>query len=195
MDLAAVRMQDIDFGEMANALSKIARFNGRYRDLAYSVAQHGVMGADALYNETGDAQLAGCFLLHDGHEYLIGDTPMPAVNFFCVFLDEIEAEKLRLAIHQAKRELDTAIYLAAGLGDYPDRFPAYAREVKRMDERMLRAEAIALFGHRAGAHAPAARLPAPKLTGAIRPWGAMKAEEAFLDRLARYVGIEVRSAF
>jgi hypothetical protein len=37
------------------------------------------MGADALHRETGDALLAGYFLLYDGHEYVIGDITRPAV--------------------------------------------------------------------------------------------------------------------
>ena len=79
MDLMAVQPDEVDFAEMANCLSKIPRFNGRYRVPGYSVAQHCVMGADALYSECGDALLAGYFLLHDGHEYLSGDVTRPMV--------------------------------------------------------------------------------------------------------------------
>lgn len=206
MDLADVGAADIDFAEMAAGLSKIARFNGRYRCPSFSVAQHSIMGADALFAETGDQVEAGCFLLHDGHEYLIGDTPIPAVNLFCRMLghrlrshlqiegDSADAivEAMREAIAIAKSTIDRAIYRAAGIDGYPRLLPAYERSIKRMDERMLRAEGIALFGPRAAAHLPAARLPAPRLVGAIQPWGPMKAEEAFLDRLERYLGIAVR---
>jgi hypothetical protein len=207
MDLADVRSDDIDFAEMAAGLSKIARFNGRYRCPSYSVAQHSVMGADATFVESGNNALAACFLLHDGHEYLIGDTPIPAVNLFCRFLGHglrnggwpedvaTAAESaLREAISAAKASIDRAIYRAAGLADYPRLLPAYERAVKRMDEQMLRAEGIALFGGQAAIHLPAGRLPAPRLVGAIEPWGPMKAEQAFLDRLARYTGLDVRPA-
>lgn len=206
MDLAAPQVSDIDFAEMAAGLSKIARFNGRYACAAYSVAQHSVFCADALYAETGDAVLAGCGLLHDGHEYLFGDQPKPsaaliAVNVASIMRDggfapdvaEGAAQAVTEAIAAAKATLDAAIFGAAGVG-YPRLYPAYVRQVHDMDERMLRAEALALFGRKAGAHLPAARRPAPKLTSPIEPWGAGKAEMAFIDRLERYLGIVVRPA-
>lgn len=188
LDLRHVRAGDISFADMANALSKIARFNGIYRCPAYSVAQHSVMGADALFAETGDAALAGYFVLHDGHEYLTGDITRPMADFIGHFLP---AGVLKPALDAAKAVLDAAIYAAAGLPDLAN-MPAYRRQVKDMDERMLRAEGLALFGPQAGKHLPAADRPAPRLTGAIRPWAPMKAEEAFVERLGKYLGIDAR---
>lgn len=206
MNLAAPQVSDIDFAEMAAGLSKIARFNGRYACAAYSDAQHSVFCADALYAETGDAVLAGCGLLHDGHEYLIGDLTRPfasliALNVACVMREggfapdvaERAGAAVAEAIRAAKSAIDDAIFAAAGVG-YPRLYPAYVRQVHDMDERMLRAEGLALFGRKAGAHLPAARRPAPKLTSPIEPWGAAKAEMVFIDRLERYLGIVVRPA-
>ncbi len=201
MDLCNIGPGDIDFAEMAAGLSKLARFNGRYRDPSYSVAQHSVMGADALYNETGDAVLAGCFLIHDGHEYQLGDWVSPAIDALDHWLvklhDGHERQRpLQRAVRQAaalaKQHIDHAVYAAAGLSDYPRLYPVYARQVRDMDERMLRAEGLALFGPKAGKHLPAAKRQPPRLTGGIISWGAMKAEELFLDRLYRYLGIMAR---
>lgn len=200
MDLAAISPENIVFAEMAAGLSKIARFNGRYRCPVYSVAQHSVMGADALMNETGDTTLAGFFLLHDGHEYLFGDVTSPMTELLerkvaAVLkrfgLRDLPGDIVRHAMASAKADADRAIYSAAGLPAIAD-MPLYQRAVKTMDARMLRAEAIALFGAQAAHHVGAADVPAPKLTGAIRSWGAMKAEEAFVDRLERYLGIVAR---
>jgi hypothetical protein len=204
-DLARPGQDDIDFAAMANVLSKIARFNGIYRCPAYSVAQHSVMGADAVFTETGDAILAGYFVLHDGHEYLLGDWTRPAQDAlvyhareYCradersATLAQFVEQAVRKAFEMTKATLDAVIWQRAGIPPI-DRMPAYQRQVKAMDERMLRAEGLALFGAKAAPHLPAADMPAPRLTGAIRPWGAMKAEEAFLDRLHRYLGIEARS--
>lgn len=194
IDLARLREEDIDFAAMANALSKIARFNGIYRCTALSVAQHSVMGADALYNETGDAVLAGYFVLHDGHEYLIGDHTRPSVAFIAQTLERLlpgGAFALRQAYETGKAALDTIIHAASGMPPIAA-MPLYRRKVAEMDDRMLRAEAIALFGAHAATELPAADLSPPRLTGAIRPWGAMKAEEAFVNRLERYCGIVVR---
>ena len=75
------------------------------------------------------------------------------------------------------------------------RVPIYARQVKEMDERMCAAEARALFALSRGALPLIdCALPPPKLVGAIEPWGAMKTEEAFVDRLQKYLGIAARAA-
>lgn len=198
LNLAALSPADIDFAAMANALSKLPRFNGIYRDPAYSVAQHCVMGADALFAETGDALAAGYFVLSDGQRYLLGDWTRPAVDLVSHHLAAILQEcgvalgvGVRTAVTRARDQADAAIFAAASLAPLRDH-PRYGRLVADMDDRMLRAEIVALFGARAARHAPAAGRPVPKLTGAIRPWGPAKAEEAFLDRLGRYCGMVVR---
>lgn len=196
VDLAALTPDDIDFAAMASTLSKIARFNGINQGPAYSVGQHSVMGADALFRETGDGILAGYFLLHDGHEYLIGDITRPALQLIRIHLAELlgsGSELIRDAVSAAKASIDAEILQAAGLPPI-DRMPVYKRQVHEMDERMCFAEARALFHATGPVPLIQCDLPAPKLTGGLRPWGAMKAEEAFVDRLGRYLGIFVRSA-
>lgn len=205
MNLANVTVEDICFAEMAAGLSKIARFNGRYRCEAYSVAQHSVFVADALYEETGDAILAGCGLLHDGHEYLMGDIATPVAKLMeqvaaQIFIEAghtqemagFAANAIEQMISRIKADLDRAIFGKCGI-NYPGSYPIYARKVKQMDARMLRAEGIALFGPKAKAHLPAASINPPKLRGVIQPWGAMKAELAFLDRLEKYLNYVARA--
>lgn len=188
LDLANVLPSDIDFAEMAAGLSKIARFNGCNPQAAYSVAQHSVFLADALYAEHGDAELAGVGVLHDGHEYLIGDPTRPSVALFAHF----GGAAIYDAVDAAKASLDAPIFIAAGICAGGEIGPKIRDIVRDMDERMLRAEAAALFGPGAVRHLPALRRPAPRLKAAIEPWGAAKAELAFLDRLDRYLGISVR---
>lgn len=201
MNLAALQPADIDFSAMAAGLSKLACFNGAYRCEAYSVAQHCVMGADATMKETGDAVLAGYFLLHDGHEYIIGDWVRPAVKLIEHHYAIEHRRRFQkrpaghlsvgTAINLAKADIDRVILDAARLPPLA-RMPLYARQVRDMDERMLRAEGLALFGAKAAPHLPAADLPTPKLANAIVPWGPMKAELAFVDRLDRYLNIIAR---
>lgn len=203
-DLVNPKAADIDFADMANALSKIARFNGIYRCQAYVVGQHSVMGADALFRETSDSVLAGYFLIHDGHEYPFGDVTRPAVDIIQHWVGKLAVsagldrpdfiDKLvHRAIGEVKRSLDLAIYEAAKLPDIT-RMPIYVRQVRDMDDRMLVAEALALFGPNADPRCIPKGLKPPRLAGAIEPWGAMKAEIAFIDRLERYLGIVVRPA-
>ncbi|NMG39844.1 hypothetical protein GRZ55_11370 [Chelativorans sp. ZYF759] len=191
LDLAKLRLDDIVWPEIAAGLSKIARFNARPSGPAFSVSQHCVMGADAVFSETGDPVAAGYFLLHDAHEALLGDVPRPTADLIGRLLGARGRQRLASAIHTAKLAIDRVIYTRAGLAP-PDRVPGYQAIVRNMDERMLRAEALALFGPRAGEHVGAGDLPPPKLTGAIRAWGAMRAEEAWLTRLDRYLGIAER---
>ena len=203
-DLVDPKAVDISFGDMANTLSKLARFNGLYRCPAYSVAQHSVMGADALYRETGDGVAAGYFLLHDGHEYALGDITRPAVDLIQHHISRLAAEAglegggfldrlAHRALASVKRSIDVAIYQAAGLPDI-NGVSQYARQIREMDDRMLVAEATALFGVSSrSACLPRVALPPPKLVGAIVPWGAMKAELAFMARLQRYLGIAARA--
>lgn len=206
-DLVQPTVHDIDFADMAAGLSKIARFNGAHRGPAYSVAQHSVMGADALFVESGDSMLAGYFLLHDGHEYKLGDWTRPAVDAlihhalaYCgaddrtAGLKRFMGEAIRNAVEASKAAIDRAVWQAACLPDI-EKMPLYARQVRDMDNRMLRAEGRALFGPKAIPHLPAAGMAPPRLTGPIRPWAPMKAEEEFAKRLSRYLNIVVRETF
>ncbi|SCD25534.1 hypothetical protein [Brucella inopinata] len=191
MNLAQPVEGDIHWPTIAGALSKIARFNGFHSGPMLSVAQHCVMGADALASETGNTTIAAFFLLHDAHEALIGDWSRPAVLFLAdtlYDLHNVPMQSVREAVEAVKARLDQAIYRKAGL---PPHVPF---AVKQMDERMLRAETLALFGKKGLANLNAPELPMPKLTGAIKPWAPMKAEEAWLSRLSRYLGIDWRAA-
>lgn len=204
LDLVNVTPADIDFAAMAEGLAKIPHFNGLNPGPALSVAQHSVMGADALMNEIGDPLPAGYFLLHDAQEYIFGHWTRPSVDAVLhhllirvgrddstAGLKRFVATAFKEAVAKAKASIDQAIYAAARIPDITN-LPATNAQVKEMDDRMLRAEGLTLFGPKAARHLPAADRPAPKLTGAIKPWGAMKAEEAFIDRLQRYLGIQAR---
>lgn len=196
MNLADLKVEDIDFRRMANGLSKIARFNGAYDCAAYSVAQHSVMGADALWRETGNQIVAGYFVLHDGHEYIVGDQTRPALKLIGHHVEKMRAGSsamVEFAVANMKATIDAVIHRAAKLPPLVE-FPEYLRLVGDMDDRMLRAEGLALFGPKSERNLPAADMPPPRLTGSLRPWGAAKAEEAFLDRLDRYLGIRLREA-
>ncbi|MCC0035445.1 MAG: hypothetical protein H6887_09315 [Hoeflea sp.] len=207
-DLAAPDPVEIDFFAMANALSKIARFNGSNPGVAYSVAQHSVMGAEAVFNETGDDRLAALFLLHDGEEHLLGDKPTPSQRllvaaisstlqigertsqFYIELQDPNEAAVAGVLAetcwHLIKQKWREAGWLAAGLG-----LPSVAQQglIDDYDRRMCNAEMLALFGPAARAQAiPVSHVAPLKLKGGIKPWAAMKAEERFIACAKRFIG-------
>ncbi|EDQ33919.1 hypothetical protein HPDFL43_05680 [Hoeflea phototrophica DFL-43] len=190
-DLAAPDPLEIDFFAMANGLSKLARFNGSNPGLAYSVAQHSVMGAEAIHNETGDAQLAAWFLLHDGEEHLVGDKPTPAQALLVATIadaSELAAASADYCWDRIKRKWREAGWLAAALG-LPD--AGAQADLDDYDRRMCNAEMLALFGPAAHARTIPTVTRAPlRLKGAIRPWAPMKAEERFIECAHRFIGEE-----
>lgn len=187
IDLGNPDHEIVCFAEIANTLSKVARFNGRNRGIALSVAQHCVMGAQALMNEGATRLEASLFLLHDAHEWALGDLIRPSADLYAAACNELYGEtRLLDAIAACKSAWDEAIYFAAGLPGPEAWTKRQAKLVKDMDQRMQRAEAIALFGPSAAAKFP--QSTTPKLTGAIRPWPAGKAEEQFLSMARRLIG-------
>ncbi|WP_065091611.1 hypothetical protein [Rhizobium leucaenae] len=181
MDLAAPDQSSVCFLEMARTLAGINRFNGR----GISDAQHLVMGAQAILNEGCSSLSAALYFLHDGHEWALGDITRPMEQLLSVTLPSFA---IREAIRRAKEAWDAPIYAAANL-PLPEFWNAAQKKlVKAMDDRMCAAEAIALFGQRAASQFP--KFVVPKTTGAIRLWGAAKAEEEFRKMLYRLIGEE-----
>ncbi len=189
MDLAAPSVHEIDFEAMAAGLSKIARYNGTPPGPAFSVAQHSVMGAEALLNEGADELTAALYLLHDGHEYLFGDWTRPAQQTIAAVMreDSQEAANLFMAsLSRIKAAWDHVIYLEAGLPAPETWTNAQRKAVHTMDERMLTAEVAALFGPDAAKSLARPCYPKPKTRGAITAWPAMKAEERFRKMLEHF---------
>ena len=95
IDLLNPKESDVNICFIAQALSRIPRFNGLTGDYGtYSVAQHCVIGADAMYKATGDKELALSFLLHDAHEAFLGDITRPVQKCFgSDFCSQLESKK------------------------------------------------------------------------------------------------------
>jgi hypothetical protein len=76
--LLAMRVEDVDIGEIAASLSKIARYNGHTRGVrGYSVAQHSVLCANLIKAWGGGPVLEREALLHDAAEAYYGDVTWP----------------------------------------------------------------------------------------------------------------------
>lgn len=103
VDLLRPAPMQIDMGDIAWGLSRIARFVGQTKhEHFYSVAEHSLWVSIYLYRTTGDAEISLYGLLHDAHEAYTGDIPQP-VKSLPVVHDEITRMQARIqaAIYQA----------------------------------------------------------------------------------------------
>lgn len=191
-DLLAPDLASVDFDvAIPEGLARIARFSGHTRSGIFSVAQHSVLGADAIYRKTGDRTAAACFLLHDAHEHVLGDKATPIAEA------EVEtAERLMPGIggklvremqKAMKRRIDIAIYAAAGLGN--DGCPLrYRPLVAEYDLAMLATERRHLLGRAPKAWNPIVEAAQPiRLVGKLRVWPWPEAADEFRERLKAYL--------
>ncbi|MDP2410383.1 MAG: hypothetical protein Q8M26_08860 [Pseudolabrys sp.] len=118
IDLTNPTAADIDFAVIAEHLAKEKRYNGATPGVQYPVAQHCVIGADAILRDTGNIELAGYFLLHDGHEAFLKDDTTPKKRALAAVADEkfgILSEEIMAAFDLLTDRFDAAIHEAAGL--------------------------------------------------------------------------------
>lgn len=96
-----VKTEDICIEDIAHALSLQCRFNGHIGEF-YSVAEHSMMVADLVAEETEDPTVILTALLHDASEAYLGDIVSPLKQFlpdykkFELMVEEKIAEKFSL---------------------------------------------------------------------------------------------------
>lgn len=142
----------INIRSIGVVLARIPRFGGNTESGVLSIAQHCVEGARAILRDTGDRVAAAAFLVHDGHEAMIGDDVPPKIEALAIIAGELAGETddwaetnrenaqhwVKAAFCELKRRADSVIYPAAGL---PWPLPAeVACLVHEYDIRMLRTE-------------------------------------------------------
>jgi hypothetical protein len=181
IDLVVPRAADIDFTVLAEHLSKENRYNGATPNVAYSVAEHSVRGADAIIAETADRTLAAYFLLHDGAEAFLKDDTTPkkqALAEIAHLSFGILAAQVMAVFDELTERFDVAIHAAADLPWPPP--PETKAKIKHWDVRMFVTEWRDLMGS----------LPHPNwqpyddvipLSGRIIPWVWRDARNAFID--------------
>ena len=191
-DLAAPRAEDVNFEiDVAEALAREPRFGGHVRSGAYSVAQHCVLGADAILATTGSLELARAFLLHDAHEAYCKDIPSPLAAAFAgrvgalvnAHFAEAWAERVfPRALREMKAEIDGAIHAAAG-ATWP-LAPEIAEQVKAWDLGMLATERRQLLGPSPKPWHPSVEDVKPaRLRGRITVWPWPRAADEWRMRL------------
>jgi hypothetical protein len=204
LDLMAPTAAMIDLDtDVAEALAREPRFGGHVRGGPYSVAQHMVLGADAIVDQTGSIETARAFILHDAHEYACKDMMTPLAKALDLRVGKVIEDHLRLAgsppamiagagagifriaLAGLKADLDRAIHAAAG-HPWP-LAPEIAKRVAEWDLAMLAAERRHLLTPAPKPWDPAVEDWAPaKLKGRIQVWPWPKAADEWRDRLHRF---------
>jgi 5'-deoxynucleotidase YfbR-like HD superfamily hydrolase len=171
LDLLDPSPMDIEIGDIAHGIARVARWNGQTKgEHGFSVAQHSLVVEEiAAHIEPNlDTRWRLCALLHDAAEYVIGDMISPF--------------KAALGIDYKifEEKLEGAIHIRFGL---PPKTP---REIKALIKRADRAcaffEATQLAGF---GHEESIVLFGPPPAGyqlAIQPWSPSEAQRRYVER-------------
>lgn len=176
LDIVDPSPLDVEIGDIAHGLARVARWNGQTRGPEiFSVAQHALLVEALLATTTPDApapdRLAA--LLHDGPEYVIGDLISP-------FKAAVGGDYRRI-----ETRLMRAIHVRFGLP--PDLAPDLVKRIKAADRLSAFLEATALAGF---AESEARKLfgepplPVHRFAPFLEPIRPDEAEARFLARFA-----------
>jgi 5'-deoxynucleotidase YfbR-like HD superfamily hydrolase len=126
LDLLDPRPQDIEIGDIAQGLARVARWNGQTTgEHAFSVAQHALV-VEEIFTACQPAfgpsmQLAA--LLHDAPEYVVGDLISPfkaavGLNYKAFEMRLLDAIHRRFGIGPLEPEVSAAIKAADHVAAY-----------------------------------------------------------------------------
>lgn len=102
------RPEEVHFDDIANSLSKLARFNGHtLADRVYSVAQHAVNVSDWMALDGYRPSIVYAALHHDDDEYIFGDMSSPVKWMFGKELIKEKTKPIKAAIEE---KLDIVCY-------------------------------------------------------------------------------------
>jgi uncharacterized protein len=183
LDLLDPSPLDIEIGDIAHGLARVARWNGQTKgEHAFSVAQHSILVeaiAVALKPQLS-AKLRLAALLHDAPEYVIGDLISPFKAAMGLNYKSFEERILR------------AVHIRFGL---PPALPASVTQlIKKADKIAAYHEATQLAGFstadaRQYFGDPAALdIDLPGLLKRIEPLATAAAQAAYLERFAALEG-------
>ena len=171
LDLLDPSPMDIEIGDIAHGLARVARWNGQTTgEHGFSVAQHSVVVEEIAAHIRPDLEprwrLAA--LLHDAPEYVIGDMISPF--------------KAALGVDYRKFEdrLEAAIHVRFGL---PAHVPPLVKKlIKQADRACAFFEATQLAGFTVAESLEFFGRPPPGYHMAIEPVSPMQAEERYIHR-------------
>jgi len=181
LDLLDPSPFDIEIGDIAHGLARVARWNGQtIGEHAFSVAQHScVVEEIAAHIQPGlEPKWRLAALLHDASEYVIGDMISPFKS------------ALGMNYKAFEERLENAIHLRFGL---PPRSPAPIKKlIKQADRACAFFEATQLAGFERAESLKLFGTPPAGYDLVIEPLPAPVAQERYLERyrvLGEAIGI------
>ena len=177
LDLLDPSPMDIEIGDIAHGLARVARWNGQtVGEHGFSVAQHSIVVEEiAGHLEPAlDVRWRLAALLHDAPEYVIGDMISPfkaALGFDYKIFEE---------------KLEGAIHMRFGLSP---RTPAAVKAlIKRADRACAFFEATQLAGFEHQESLALFGAPPPGYALAIQPWAPFEAQRRYVERFEVLMG-------
>ena len=171
LDLLDPSPMDIEIGDIAHGLARVARWNGQtVGDNGFSVAQHSLVVEDiAAHLEPGlEVRWRLAALLHDAAEYVIGDMISPF------------KAALGIDYKTFEEKLEGAIHIRFGL---PPKTPAHIKAlIKKADHACAFFEASQLAGFEKTESVALFGLPPRGYELNIEPWAPSQAQARYVER-------------
>jgi uncharacterized protein len=174
LDLLDPSPLDVEIGDIAHGLARVARWNGQTMgDHAFSVAEHSVI-VERICLETRPgwpARWRMAALLHDAPEYVIGDMISP---FKAALGYDYKAFESRL---------ERAVHMRFGL---PPELPRTVKDaIKRADRVCAFHEAVQIAGFSVEEAAKFFGRPRVRMPVTLAPLPASEAQALYLERFER----------
>jgi 5'-deoxynucleotidase YfbR-like HD superfamily hydrolase len=171
LDLLDPSPLDIEIGDIAHGLARVARWNGQTTgDHGFSVAQHSLVVEEIVghIEPRLEARWRLAALLHDAPEYVIGDMISPF------------KAALGIDYRLFEEKLEAAIHIRFGL---PPKTPADIKAlIKRADIACAFFEATQLAGFEHGEALTLFGAPPPGYSLSITPWSPAEAQARYVAR-------------
>ena len=177
LDLLDPSPMDIEIGDIAHGIARVARWNGQTQgEHGFSVAQHSLVVEEIAghIQPQLDVKWRLSALLHDAAEYVIGDMISPF--------------KAALGIDYKifEEKLETAIHIRFGL---PPKTPKDIKALIKTADRacaFFEATQLAGFGHDESLSLFGA--PPAGYSLSIQPWSPSEAQRRYVDRFETLMG-------
>lgn len=176
VSLTNPKPEQIDIHDMVYSLCRINRFNGHTKGIPYSVANHSWFAARQAGKAGFTANQVLDVLLHDAHEYILGDITTPASQAIGALAYMNNRYMFKRDLYRIKAGIDEAIYAKLGIARAAD---GTGMIVRAIDLRTLETERRDLLNKPED----------------LSPWRTLKKVKPFKDKITPIEPNEMFSLF